>query len=194
MSSSPATGRGGSGVRRLRQGEAVSATGRNRGKRLGPCNGSQYVSGTRSPRHRQPEPLRLVADTQSHATWSEPAQPSTPITQATDPRWVLAVRTAEQLEGTLLSPEKRQRLIRTGRVMGLTAFDCNLVIAIVQDQARRGHAPAYCPAAAEDALAMVPPAARESIFGRVVRRPALLITVLVMTVLTVEFVLLRWLL
>lgn len=61
-----------------------------------------------------------------------------PTLRATDPRWVLALRVREGLEGTLLRPAARQRLIRLGGVLGLTAFEANLVIAIVQDNARRG--------------------------------------------------------
>lgn len=57
---------------------------------------------------------------------------------ATDPRWVLAMRTNEAMQGAVLPPERRQSLLRLGRVLGLTAFDSNLVIAIVQDRARRG--------------------------------------------------------
>ena len=79
-----------------------------------------------------------------------------PITGPADPRWVLAVRTAEQLQGTVLTPERREKLLRVGKMMGLTLFDCNLVIAIVQDQARRGYAPEYCPTAGEAQLALVP--------------------------------------
>ncbi len=81
---------------------------------------------------------------------------SATITDPTDPRWVLALRTAESLQGTILGPEKRDRLVKIGKMMGLTAFDANLVIAIVQDQARRGYAPEYCPTAGEPQLAMVP--------------------------------------
>ena len=80
---------------------------------------------------------------------------ATPIVAATDPRWILAVRTAESLEGTLLTPEKRQRLLRLARLLALTTFDANLVIAIVQDQVRRGQSPATCPAAGQKQLAMV---------------------------------------
>ena len=83
-------------------------------------------------------------------------RPGQPLGGATDPRWVLAVRTAEVLQGTILPAEARDKLVRLGRVMGLTTFDANLVIAIVQDQARRGHTAAYCPTAGEDQLRMVP--------------------------------------
>ena len=81
----------------------------------------------------------------------------TAIAGTSDPRWVLAVRVAEQLEGAVLPPAKRDRLIRMGKMFGLTAFDANLIIAIVQDQARRGYAPAHCPTAGEPQLRMVPP-------------------------------------
>ncbi|MEO0588376.1 MAG: hypothetical protein AAF078_12145 [Planctomycetota bacterium] len=75
---------------------------------------------------------------------------------ANDPRWVLAIRTAHELDHTTLVPEKRQKLVRLGRSLGLNPFDANLVIAIVQDQARRGTLPEYCASAGHDQLAMVP--------------------------------------
>jgi len=56
----------------------------------------------------------------------------------TDPRWVLALRTREVLDGDRLGPASRASLIRLGRMMGLNTFEANLVIAIVQDGARRG--------------------------------------------------------
>lgn len=61
-----------------------------------------------------------------------------PMLGATDPRWVLARRVSEAMQGAVLEPAFRDRLIRLGRVMGLNAFESNLVIAIVQDRARRG--------------------------------------------------------
>ncbi len=57
---------------------------------------------------------------------------------ATDPRWVLAVRVSDALEGPILRPTRRERLIRIGRTLGLSPFESNLIIAVVQDQARRG--------------------------------------------------------
>jgi hypothetical protein len=69
---------------------------------------------------------------------------------------VLAVRTAERIQGNLLSPEQREKLLRLGQTLGLTAFDANLVIAIVQDQARRGVLPGQCPTAGTEQLTMVP--------------------------------------
>ena len=56
----------------------------------------------------------------------------------TDPRWVLAVRAYTQLQGTALAFERRQRLLRTARALGVRPFDANVIIAIVQDHARRG--------------------------------------------------------
>ena len=79
-----------------------------------------------------------------------------PLTGPADPRWVLALRTAESMEGQILRPEKRERVLRVGGMLGLSAFDSNLVIAIVQDQARRGYAPVQCPAAGENQLTMIP--------------------------------------
>lgn len=70
------------------------------------------------------------------ATRPRPITP--PMLDADDPRWVLALRVREQMQGVLLTPDSRSRLDQLGRVMGLTPFEVNLVIAIVQDQARRG--------------------------------------------------------
>ncbi len=112
-------------------------------------------------RRRKHPKLRLVGvETGSVVKPAITPQQHDPITDTADPRWVLAVRTAEQLEGTILRPEKREHLLKLGKVFGLTPFDANLVIAIVQDQARRGHAPAYCPTAGEPQLRMVPPPRR----------------------------------
>lgn len=139
--------------------------------------------------------LRLVG-TEPAALGSSnhrPAQPAHPLAGANDPRWVLAVRTSEQLEGTLLRPEKRERLIRLGRLMGLTPFDCNLVIAIVQDQARRGYVAAECPTAAADQLQMVPVPRYSSVLSRLRQHPALLVGGILVTMLVGELLLLRWL-
>ena len=81
--------------------------------------------------------------------------PALAIADPTDPRWVLAVRTAEQLQGPILRPEGRERLLRLGKVLGLTPFDTNLIIAIVQDRARRGCPASECPAAGAPQLALI---------------------------------------
>ena len=80
------------------------------------------------------------------------SQVDEPIRRHDDPRWVLAVMTSEALEGSLLPPEKRERIVRTAERWGLTPFDANLIIAVVQDQARRGVAANARPAAAEPML------------------------------------------
>jgi hypothetical protein len=72
-----------------------------------------------------------------------------------DPRWVLAMQTQARLQGATLTPERRDKLMRNGRRLGLRPFEANLVIAIVQDQARTGlHLPESGPA-----LSMVQPVA-----------------------------------
>ena len=96
--------------------------------------------------------LRLVGTDPEAAGPNAP----TPITGATDPRWVLAVRTAESLQGDILPPEKRERLIALAKMMGLTPFDGCLIIAMVQDQARRGLLADHGPAGVGPQLSMIP--------------------------------------
>lgn len=115
-----------------------------------------------------------------------------PITAATDPRWVLALRTAESLQGSVLPPEKRQKLIRLGKVMGMTAFDANLVIAIIQDQARRGYAADYCPTAGEPQLQMVPLPRLTSVIHNFAGRRALMLACAIATVLAAEIIFFKW--
>ncbi len=58
-----------------------------------------------------------------------------------DARWVFAARVAESLEGysaAIVTPEKRDQLLRLATVLGLRPFDANLIIAIVQDSVRCG--------------------------------------------------------
>ncbi len=113
------------------------------------------------------------------------------IDEALDPRWVLAVRVSERLQGAVLPADRREGLVRLGKVLGLTAFDASLIIAIVQDQARRGHAPSMCPAAGEAQLRMIPRrsalAARR---GR--RRRPLVVAGLLVTLLAAELLVLMW--
>ncbi|MFK7788092.1 MAG: hypothetical protein AB8C95_01195 [Phycisphaeraceae bacterium] len=80
----------------------------------------------------------------------------TPIRSATDPRWVLAISTAQMMQGNVLPPNKREVLMSQGKSMGLSPFDCSLVLAIIQDRARRGIALDECPAASESQLALIP--------------------------------------
>ena len=114
-----------------------------------------------------------------------------PITGPSDPRWVLAVRTAEDMEGSVLSPERRDRLVRIGRMMGLTAFDANIIIAIVQDQARRGFEPAYCPIAGEQQIEMVPLPRRHQIKSMLPAHNAMKIAAVLGALIATEIVILN---
>lgn len=61
--------------------------------------------------------------------------------QPADARWIFALRVSHALEGgkaALLTPPKRRELIAAAVGAGLREFDANLVIAVVQDAARRG--------------------------------------------------------
>jgi hypothetical protein len=60
-----------------------------------------------------------------------------PLTQS-DPRWALAVAVWQRLDGSVLTPAHRTQLNRLARSLGLTPFQASLVIAVVQDEARRG--------------------------------------------------------
>lgn len=74
-----------------------------------------------------------------------------------DVRWIMALRVHEQFEGgraAILRPDRRRRLVELGQTLGLRPFDANLVIAVVQDAARRGESPAN--PNAEASLRMVP--------------------------------------
>jgi hypothetical protein len=75
-----------------------------------------------------------------------------------DARWLLAQDAERALEGgraAIIRPEVRRRLVNKATSAGLRPFDANLVIAIVQDAARRGE-----PGPAAASLAMVGPARR----------------------------------
>jgi hypothetical protein len=61
-----------------------------------------------------------------------------PLLDPADPRWVLALRARAQLQGGALPPDRRAQLMRAARAMGMRDFDATMIIAIVQDQARRG--------------------------------------------------------
>jgi hypothetical protein len=99
----------------------------------------------------QPSHLRLVgADAQGQQSWQDTdaiakqiatenrRAGANPDLSPTDPRWVLAVRAYSQLEGSTLTPERRQRILRTAGQLGVRPFDANVIIAIVQDHARSG--------------------------------------------------------
>ncbi len=149
-------------------------------------------SGTSKISGGQPQPPDRSAPAARDRATLASSQPAG-ITSAADPRWVLAIRAAESLQGAILGPERRDRLVKLGKLMGLTAFDANLVIAIVQDQARRGHAPALCPAAGEAQLAMVPlPRTMDAKVDARTRRIGI-ITGVITVLVGVELILLKWL-
>lgn len=63
---------------------------------------------------------------------------------AEDARGIVAARVAEALEGGragVLRPERRRKIVTLATRLGLRPFDANLIIAIVQDGARRGAPP-----------------------------------------------------
>lgn len=64
---------------------------------------------------------------------------ATPALLGDDARWVFAVRVRREVQGghaAIVTPESRKRLLRLANRLGLRDFDANLVIAIVQDDAR----------------------------------------------------------
>jgi hypothetical protein len=103
--------------------------------------------GTDRPRApKRPDALRLTdAGTlpERHARpQTDPAAPG--AIEPSDPRWVLAVEVARNLQGgraAILTPERRARAMNFAREMGLRPFDASLVIAIVQDAARTNARP-----------------------------------------------------
>jgi hypothetical protein len=81
-----------------------------------------------------------------------------PTLDPDDPRWRLASETALALQGTVLPFEDRRRLLALAQRLGIRAFDANLIVAVVQDRARRGE-PIATGAAT---IAMVPRPQQES--------------------------------
>jgi hypothetical protein len=55
-----------------------------------------------------------------------------------DPRWVLAARAHSQLDGAALAPDKRDKLMKLAQQLGIRPFDAAVIVALVQDRARRG--------------------------------------------------------
>lgn len=83
-----------------------------------------------------------------------------PALDPSDARWVLAVLCWEWMDGgsaAILTPAKRDKLMRAADSMRLRRFDAGLIIAIAQDERRRGGASLSRLAAARLAL-VAPPA------------------------------------
>ena len=145
-----------------------------------------------SSRHaRPPRPPQLRLTDSPPVTVKNAPRP-TPLQGSSDPRWVLAVRTAELLQGDILTPERRERIIRMGRLFNLTPFDANMVIAIVQDQARRGIAPQLCPTAGEPQLRMISPPQQRSFRQLIRSRRSLTLAALLCALLAVEGLMIMW--
>ena len=106
-----------------------------------PCRGSAVMTSISTPPH-----LRLVGVSETGpeqqvrqaVTAENRVAADNPDLDPTDPRWVLAVRAYTQLQGSALTFDRRERLMRTARTMGVRPFDAGMIIAIVQDRARRG--------------------------------------------------------
>jgi hypothetical protein len=79
-----------------------------------------------------------------------------PITGPTDPRWVLAIKTAHSLQGRSLRAIKRAHLLRLGKRLGLPYLASNRIITIILQQAQQGFAPKYCPLAGQAMLSQIP--------------------------------------
>ncbi len=105
------------------------------------------------------------------------AAAANPSLDPTDPRWVLAVRAYSQLQGTAMTPDRRERLIRNAGGMGVRPFDANMIIAIVQDHARRGND--LSDAASTVALLEPPPRRRSRDEGATLRWASAILTALV---------------
>ena len=144
----------------------------------------------KGPAPHSPRTLRL---TDSPPPLRKQAPKPTPLTGGSDPRWVLAVRTAELLQGDILTPECRERIVRMGKMFNLTPFDANMIIAIVQDQARRGIEPHLCPTAGEPQLRMITPPKRRSVLEMLRTRYGLTLLALITIILTLETLLILWL-
>lgn len=179
--STPAsTGRGTSGFRARRI-------------RTLPANLANLPVEVDAPRRPAPSRLRLTpgsADAPPATVRNAPQ--TTPLQGSSDPRWVLAVRTAELLQGNILSPERRERIVRMAKLFDLTPFDANMIIAIVQDQARRGIAPHLCPAAGEPQLRMITPPKRTTILQAIGSRYGTKVMLLLSILIAIEAAILWW--
>ncbi len=137
----------------------INTTGRWASARENAAGGDALVKGeltkTSSLEIVRP-PLQPTSSQARQPDTTQAAMEAQAITEVTDPRWVLAVRVAEALQGAILPAEKRERLIRVGKMLGLTAFDANLIVAMVQDQARRGNRSTDCAHAAREQLSLIP--------------------------------------
>lgn len=175
-STSAAPGRGSSGPRARRL-------------RTIPAHLAKLPTEVSAPKRSAAPRLRLTAAT---PTIVRNAPQTTPLQGSSDPRWVLAIRTAELLQGNILSPECRERIVRMAKLFDLTPFDANMIIAIVQDQARRGIAPHLCPAAGAPQLRMITPPRRTTILQTISSRYGVKVMLLLSILIVIEAAILLW--
>ena len=106
----------------------------------------------RATAHAAPRRTTLQGERRrpAHQTAAETAASATaqPLPR-TSPSWAFAARVASQIEGGragVLRPERRERLLRLAQNLGIRPFDAALIIAMVQDAARRGETtPGHAP-------------------------------------------------
>lgn len=96
----------------------------------------------------------------------EETRRATPALLSDDARWVFAVRVKREIQGgraAIVAPDSRKRLLKLANRLGLRNFDANLVIAIVQDDARLyGTAIPVPSEAAKGPLSLIRPAIVEA--------------------------------
>ena len=123
-------------VRRLapnRAGAVVASLGPAGLRLVGDEEAARRAPASRDAVARALDRAREVREANEQAARLDPA----------DARDLLAARTAGALEGgraAVLRPERRREIVGDAARLGLRAFDANLIIAIVQDGARRGEA------------------------------------------------------
>jgi hypothetical protein len=81
---------------------------------------------------------KAVAHEMLQARENARARALDPAIDPNDSRWKLAIETQRALQGTVLAYEDRARLLALATRLGIGAFDANLIVAVVQDRARRG--------------------------------------------------------
>ncbi|MBL8745483.1 MAG: hypothetical protein JNK58_03910 [Phycisphaerae bacterium] len=102
-----------------------------------------------SPSLFEAQARRAVADENRHA--------ADLASSDGDLRKIFALRASQMLEGgraAIMPPESRRMLVGEARRFGLRAFEANLIIAIVQDGARRGQSPVS--AATAELIGVIP--------------------------------------
>ncbi len=147
------------------------------------------VAATRAQADRMRQRLRVAAAETILSKDPEPKEffeaPARKVLGSDDPRWILAKETARVLAGAVLPHDRREGLMALAQQLGIRAFDANLIVAIVQDRARRGE----CLELASSTLELIPRpqgAPREPF--------ALWITIAIVLAIAADAVLVSWLL